>query len=249
MYELSIRGLGIYNNENMVLSGERWLLRNVISEIGNDLVVFDVGANVGLYTTELLGAVSGVKEVHAFEPHPSTFECLRQNLASCEVVKLHQCALGGRAGVMNLYDYEDSMGEGTSHASLCEGVFKDIYGVKASPIRVDVDTVDSIMEKFGIDRIDFLKIDVEGFELDVLAGAGKAIREGRISCIQFEFTQLNVATRTYFKDYFELLFEQYRIYRLLPHGILEIRGYHPTAYEIFGYQNLFAIRRGGDYGA
>jgi len=91
--------------------------------------------------------------------------------------------------------------------------------------------------------IDFLKIDVEGYELDVLKGANKMIESNKIKYIQFEFTQLNTTTRIYFKDFWEVLSEKYKIYRLLPNDLLEIKIYDPTSNEIFGYQNFVAIHK------
>ena len=66
----------------------------------------------------------------------------------------------------------------------------------------------------------------------------------KISIIQFEFTQLNSTTRVFFKDFYELLSEKYKLFRLLPNGLLEIKSYNPTMQEIFGYQNFVAIMKG-----
>ena len=106
---------------------------------------------------------------------------------------------------------------------------------------VDVTTVDIVVEKNKFEMIDFLKIDVEGYELAVLNGSIKTLENKSISIVQFEFTQLNTTTRIFFKDFYELLSDNYSIYRLLPNGLLEIKQYDPTIQEIFGYQNYVAI--------
>ena len=50
MFQLSLRGMGIYNYSSHYLSGENWLIKKKIKKIGNQLVIFDVGANNGDFT-------------------------------------------------------------------------------------------------------------------------------------------------------------------------------------------------------
>jgi hypothetical protein len=85
-----------------------------------------------------------------------------------------------------------------------------------------------------------LKIDTEGHEASVLRGARETIAGRRIELVQFEFNAMNVASRTFFKDFVDLL-PGYRFYRLLPDGRVPLR-YSPHACEIFAFQNVVAIR-------
>ena len=87
----------------------------------------------------------------------------------------------------------------------------------------------------------FLKIDVEGFELEVLRGAQRMLSEGRIVAIQFEFNEMNVVGRVFVGDFFHLLGPTYTLYRLLPHGLMPIIGQNHWWNEQFIYQNLFAL--------
>lgn len=81
---------------------------------------------------------------------------------------------------------------------------------------------------------------MEGNELAVLKGGEKSISEGKIKAIHFEFNEMNVSSRVFFRDFWKLL-KDYQIYRLLPREMLEINHYSPLTCEIFAYQNIVAI--------
>ena len=111
-------------------------------------VFVDVGANVGAYS---LRAASQGMSVHAFEPNPGNVRILRRNSEiNGLTIDLHECALGSSEGTANL-----SAGGAASKIS-AEG-----------ELTVPVRTLDS----FHLPRVDLLKIDVEGYELEVLRGA------------------------------------------------------------------------------
>lgn len=88
-----------------------------------------------------------------------------------------------------------------------------------------------------------LKIDVEGNEINVLRGAKKSLEKNIFDVIQFEFTQINSVTRIFMKDYFDLLGARFSLYRFLPNDLLPLSEYTVTNHEIYGYQNIVAIRR------
>jgi hypothetical protein len=85
-----------------------------------------------------------------------------------------------------------------------------------------------------------LKIDTEGNELDVLRGAINSINQKKIKAIHFEFNEMNVISRVFFRDIY-LMLKDYKLYRLLPYGMTEINVYSPLFCEIFAYQNIVAI--------
>ena len=90
-----------------------------------------------------------------------------------------------------------------------------------------------------IKEVKFLKIDTEGNELNVLLGAKRLLKENRIETIQFEFNEMNVMSRVFFRDFLELM-PDHTFYRLLPAGLLPIGKYSPLTNEIFAYQNVIA---------
>ena len=108
----------------------------------------------------------------------------------------------------------------------------------------DMDDVSKVeMRARLIFLIRLLKIDTEGSELKVLLGAAKTLQAQRIDMIQIEFNEMNVVSRVFFRDYFQLL-REFDIYRLLPGELLPLRDYRPLYCELFAFQNLLAVRKG-----
>jgi FkbM family methyltransferase len=151
-----------------------------------------------------------------------------------------QSACGDRSGSGIIYDYGGDR-EGSEHASLYRGVIQKLHGSK-NPGRnkIKLIKIDDFIKTKKIKRIHLLKIDAEGNELNVLHGAAKAIRNGKVDVLHFEFNEMNVISRTFFFDFFELL-KGYRFYRMLPDGLGILPAYRPGLFEIFGYQNIVAI--------
>jgi FkbM family methyltransferase len=198
--------------------------------------VVDVGANVGDYSSMVLEARKYAR-VFAFEPHPETFKRLTARLSAGNFVATN-AACGGVPGKLLLYDHLD--GSGTEHASLLPGVIESIHGDKSIKHEVEVTTLDQFAADRGIAHIDLLKIDTEGTELEVLKGACNLLREGRIRAIQFEFNEMNIVSRVFLKDFYELI-PNYQFYRLLRHGLGPLDPYSPLACEVFAFQNIVAL--------
>ena len=102
-------------------------------------------------------------------------------------------------------------------------------------------TVDAFSVDAGIGQIDLLKIDVEGHELAVLKGAARMIDEGHVRFIQFEFGGTSIDSRTYFRDFWQLLSPRYTIYRIVGNGLRRIDAYTEFL-EIFVTVNFLAER-------
>ena len=235
LYNLALRGMGVYNYQDMRISGEFWFIKNVLKRSGDDLVVFDVGANIGGYSKEILRNNVSIKKIYAFEPHSSTYEKLLVN-ATHQQIQAVNFGLSDQECTATLYDR--AYAGGSRHASLSEEIFSVVHRVETESMQINLTTVDSFCRVNKIEFIDLLKIDVEGYEINVLRGAHEMLQAGKVGLIQFEFTQLNSGLRVFFKDFLELLGDNYHIYRLLPHGVERIKSYNPTFHEIFGYQNF-----------
>jgi hypothetical protein len=106
---------------------------------------------------------------------------------------------------------------------------------------IPVETLDDVAARENIAYIDFLKIDTEGHELAVLAGASRLLQESKIGYIQFEFNALNVFSRAFFRD-FRAILGNYDLFRLLPRGLLPLDDNVITT-EIFAFQNILAVPR------
>ncbi len=239
IYNLSLKGMGIGNYYNQKLSGEDFVIKNFLN--GNDMVVFDIGANEGNWSLDLLKINPNVF-IYSFEPSPINYSILSFRLKDFNNVKVFNCGIGETNNTLPLYDYGDS--DGSEHASLQKEVLtREHYSKTISEHLVDIKTIDSFVKENYIQSIDFIKIDTEGYEMPCLLGAKNSIERGIIKIIQFEFNTMNVYTKVFFKDFYDLLSGQYNLYRLLPNGLIQIEKYEVLTCEIFGFQNILAIKK------
>ncbi|MEQ9530409.1 MAG: FkbM family methyltransferase, partial [Haliea sp.] len=235
LFRLSLNGLGVMNYKTSKVSGERSFLRNYL--LGKNGVLIDVGANGGQYSKEALEFNPALR-IYAIEPHPVTFKLLSENLHGENVVKINK-GLSGQRGTLKLYDYKDR--DGSAHASLFRDVITEIHGAgTAVDHDVELVTLDEIVFENDINEVSLLKIDTEGNELEVLRGGENTLTTGKIKAIHFEFNEMNVSSRVFFRDFWKML-ANYKLYRMLPNDLLEIKSYHPLECEIFAYQNIIAI--------
>lgn len=233
----ALNSVGILNSGSMEQTGEKYFLERYLP-IRQDPIVFDVGACDGSYSSAVRN-ISPSARLFAFEPHPSSFERLKSILAGTGAT-LIQTALGDENGTTRFYDYADQ--DGTSHATLYKDIIHQIHKGTSKAIDVSIRRLDDLLPQLGVEHIDFLKIDTEGHELSVLRGAAKAIADGRIDAIQFEFNETHVISRTFFKDFWDFL-PDYRFMRLLPNGVITIADYNPNFCEIFAFQNIVCVRK------
>jgi hypothetical protein len=112
--------------------------------------------------------------------------------------------------------------------------------------RIALTTLDSYCAFEGIQKIDFLKIDAEGHDLEVLKGASTMLAEGRITYVQFEFGGANIDSRTFLRDFVTLLTPRYSLWRLLSDGV-ELLEYSERE-EIFITTNFLAELNWSDRG-
>lgn len=240
LFAVSLRGLGILNYRSLRESGERNFLERILAVYGaagiSKCVILDVGANVGNYAKEVLSITKAV-DIYCFEPHPANVRKLR--LAVEPMATVVPCAVGSAKGSLELFDYSDE--DGSSHASVYKDVFEKIHKRPHTSHSVQVVTIDDFMQEHRIAHVALLKIDTEGHELAALVGASKSLLSQSIDVIHFEFNEMNIASRTFLGDFFELL-PEYRFYRLLRDGWIPLRD-RPLE-NVFAYQNIVAIRNG-----
>lgn len=239
LYTLALRGMNYGNGGNYRESGEKWVIDYVGRTFRNEkLVVFDVGANVGNYGLALRSILGQEATIHAFEPSAATYSKLQAALGNDQSVVLNQVGLSNQPGTLTLY----SNAEGSDFASVYERNL-DHHGVQMNQKEeIQLKTIDDYCAEMHIERIHFLKLDIEGNELNALKGASNLLEKGAIAMIQFEFGGCNVDARTFFRDYWLLLHNQFRIYRILKDGLAEVKQYNEN-FEIFANINYLAIKR------
>lgn len=240
LHGCALRGIGILNCKNDRVSGESHFLRSFLSKRPH-AVVFDVGANVGDYSRRIMEITPGAT-VYAFEPHPATFRKLLKTSATCGF-QAFPFGCGSENSRTRLYDYVDR--NGSSHASLYPEVFREIHGSDVAEQLVDIVKLDDFVLQNDITAIDLLKIDTEGHELNVLLGLENFISLGKVRNIHFEFNEMNIVSRVFFRDIHRLLNNRYDFFRMLPGGLVPLDGYNTVLWEIFAYQNVVATLRAG----
>jgi len=145
-----------------------FLLNVSRSLLAKDAVVFDIGANLGLSTVMMATSAPSGK-IFSFEPSPSIYPYLEKTVAEnflkhCVTLPI---ALGEAPGELSFFDNPTS-------ASASHLVVGD-RSLGGSNYTVKVSTVDDFVFENNLERLDMMKIDVEGFELDVLKGANKTL--------------------------------------------------------------------------
>jgi FkbM family methyltransferase len=239
IFDCSLRGLGILNSENDKTSGEKFFTEVLLSKYINATPVFiDVGANVGTYSTQLLSRFQD-SSIWAFEPNPFTFERLKKHVENGNIHTVNM-GLSSQDGTLSFYDRKDKNGS-SPHGSLYSEVIEEIHSVESVSFSVRATTLDDFLEKHQIKKINLLKIDTEGHELEVLKGAKKAIASGLIDLIHIEFNEMNIVSRVFVCDFVKTL-PDYVPYRLLPHGVLMLDNV-PLKTELFAYQNLIFVSK------
>jgi len=139
-------------------------------------VIFDVGANAG-QSIENFRLWFKDAEIHSFEPSPATFQLLQRNVASDARIRPWNYALGAHQEDAEFL--ENTLPECSSFLPLGESG----WGSVARKIKVPVRTVDDFCTEHGIGRINILKTDTQGYELEVFKGADRMFRQGAVDLV------------------------------------------------------------------
>ena len=152
-------------------------------------VIFDVGAASGQFSLECRARFTESKgwKIHAFEPQIEFATAIRKTFADDEKMTVHNCALGEENAEMEL-----NINKSVATSSLLE---KDslaskfwqpnLYDTEEKRM-IEVRTIDDVVSSNGLDKIDILKIDAQGFELSILNGGSKTLRDNGCDVILLE---------------------------------------------------------------
>jgi FkbM family methyltransferase len=217
---------------------------NVLAHLcDSDSHVLDVGANIGM-TTLALSQICPHGQIAAIEPVPRTFEHLRRNVAEAHSgnIEVFNFALGSRAGLALMQGHPSNFA--------CSFI-ADNYKIPDSDHFSHEVTVKRLDETFGelsLDRLDFMKVDVEGFELEVFEGAKETLSTYRpIVFLEMNHWCLNIYRQMSIPEFRERLME-YFPYVFAIDGLdyldyVDQRNVHHINYHhvlSFGFMNLVA---------
>ena len=221
---------------------ERSELRLFRQNLRPGMTVVDMGANVGFYTVPFSRSVGPGGKVYAFEPDPFCAALLRERSRRMRLtnVRVENVALGAREGEATLFCSNRDRAENCTHALAA--------GVPVEPIRVPVRSLDAYCRENRIDRIDAVKIDVEGDEVSALRGMREILTRMPPAWMFIEFSppQLRAAGASA-EEFWDALAEGgYRSHSIGDHGELrpipDTRAF--TARLAARYTNIWAVHRG-----
>lgn len=232
MFSLALRGLNYGNlgfGEEKVIE----IIANTKEANNGSCVIFDVGANVGEYSELLLNYFKTEAAIFAFEPARKTFDSLCSNKRLNNVSKIN-IGFGSENGELKLYRQ-------TTNSPLASVYQREYQGETFQEFDiVKIETVDYFCSINNISELLFLKIDVEGYEMEVIKGAFEMIKSGKIKYLQFEFGGTQIHSRTFFKDFWDILSPYFVIHKILKDGFDEIKSYEERL-EVFSYSNFLCI--------
>jgi len=149
----------------------------IVDTLPNDAVVVDGGANIGFFSIPVAHRTKGRgTRILSFEPQRQLFQALGGSLAinGYDHVYLHNCGLGAESGTAQLPAVDYGVAQDFGTVSLSDETTVDEHGWMADRV-VDVTSIDAM----DLPRLDFFKLDVEGYEVPALTGAIATIKKHR----------------------------------------------------------------------
>jgi FkbM family methyltransferase len=228
---MKVRGYNNYESERV--SGEKFFLTKILPKL-NPAVCVDVGANVGDYSRGLLEYTSG--KVYAFEPVRLAYEALSKLKGSYpDRLTIERQGVGAEKGRLPVFYNENA----TAHSSFSQEVQEIPYVNSTASEEVDVISLDTYFGKIDC-PVDFVKIDTEGFEYEVLLGAREVLRWRRPKAVQIEFNWHQLFKGNSIYSISKLL-DGYRVYQLLPDLLMERDPKDPFS-NFYAFSNFVFLR-------
>ena len=214
-------------------------IKNILSFIYPNGTVVDVGANRGEWSRAVQNNLRGRVRIFAFEPNPLAFKTLnawaettRPNSAT-----VAQLAIGEKVGTrpFYLYEWQDEF----SGFKPRKG---PMFAAKPAPRQIEVEctTLDKYCLAHRVRHIQFLKIDTEGAEFEVIRGCAKLLSHARIDVIQFEYGGTYRDSGVRLEEVYKYLSEyQYRVFKMSD-KLVHLEKWSDE-YEDYLYSNYLAI--------
>ena len=212
---------------------ERQLLQKILT---NAAVVVDAGANIGIYSEFLSRCVGPNGLVHSFEPSPDNFMRLRCAMRKLPNVRPCAAVVGDHSGETMLYISDKLNVDHRAYAS---------DGIPRRAVQVPMVALDDYF-KAG-ERVDLLKLDIQGYELHALRGAKRIINENRDIKLLLEFWPYGLKQAgVNWNELIEMIKEfAMNIMFIRPEGLTPFEA-HNIGIDANWYVNLFACRGASD---
>jgi len=196
----------------------------------------DVGANVGEWSAALLATILGAT-VDAFEPVSSTRRRLEEALrapAGAGRARIWPLGVGDASGTATIH---------VPHPGSPLATLTDRHDAATSVVEeIDVTTIDAFCATHGVDHVHVLKVDTEGWDHLVLAGAADMLTGGKIDVVQFEYGPWALESRFLLLDFYDLLEAHgFVVGKIYPRGV-EFGPYEAELEDFHG-ANYLGVRR------
>ncbi|PYJ04409.1 MAG: FkbM family methyltransferase [Verrucomicrobia bacterium] len=209
---------------------ERQLLKRILS--AGDVVV-DAGANIGVYSQFLSSCVGPTGVVHSFEPSPENFRRLQSATRKLANVRLSQAAVGECSGRSKLY-VSDQLN--VDHRTY------ETEGDSRPAVQIDVIALDDYFKPGQ--RVDLIKMDIQGYELHALRGANRVLADNPSAKLLLEFWPygLKQAGTNWIELIDTLERKNMAVCQITKHGLVPFRSESASESPDW-YMNLFASSR------
>jgi FkbM family methyltransferase len=226
-----------------------WMYAYALTRNIPNPVIYDVGANIGAFALKLSAALQASNisaRVHTFEPSKTIYSRLiaNQQLNETALIKIinHNIAISDCDGLMHLSNSVENSGAGRLiNGTQVSDDDQKITGAILPGHQVKVRSLDSLSSEIEIEAVDFIKIDVEGFEPHVIMGAVEIIQKNKPS-LYMEITpkwflENGVSTKKFVRDLHEMG------YSLFLDGNGSLIDYEVHMIDSFIQFNVLAVHR------
>jgi len=242
LHLLSLYGMNYGRSGDIETSGEEQvfsLIKKQCADISNG-VFLDCGANIGEYAQGLAPNLPADAKIYAFEPGKAPYSKMVESTKHLSNIIAINKGVGDRNETVPLFSNTVT----TKHSSLFKrdmSHWGEEFSLK-DPETIDIVRLDHFLSEHKITHIHFMKIDVEGYEMNCLKGLGDYLTRGDVDMIQFEFGVATIDAKVFFKDFYHMLNPEYAIYRILKDGYYLIENYNEVL-EVFITTNYLVVSR------
>jgi FkbM family methyltransferase len=224
-------------NSDIKSNGELVLLKSLLN---NCNVVVDVGCNIGEYSKEILlnNYKGNLIVIDALQINIDKTRELLTTLNPKNKITFLPFALGDKEDVLSFYINDDENLSG--HNSFFD--MKEIgYTELTHTVKIETKRLDNLLLDLNVKIVDFMKIDVEGFEMKVLKGLDNYLKRGAVKILQLEYGHAARVGRILLKDIYEYLKDfGYSAYIVMPKGLLKLE-YTPFIENKYSMINICFI--------